>query len=35
VQQEKNALQEKIEEDRVKIQKEKVQLLTKKIGIEE
>ena len=32
---EKNALQEKIEEDRVKIQKEKEQLLAKQIGIEE
>jgi hypothetical protein len=35
MQQEKNALQEKIEEDRAKIQKEKEQLLAKKIGIEE
>jgi hypothetical protein len=35
MQQEKNSLQEKFEEDRAKIQKEKEQLLTKKIGIEE
>jgi len=34
-QQEKNALQEKFEEDRAKIQKEKEQLLTKQIWIEE
>jgi predicted nuclease with TOPRIM domain len=34
-QQEKNALQAQFEEDRAKIQKEKEQLLTKKIGIEE
>jgi 3-methyladenine DNA glycosylase Mpg len=35
MQQEKNALQEKFEEDRAKIQKEKEHFLTKKIGIEE
>jgi hypothetical protein len=35
VQQERDALQEKLEEDRVKIQKEKEQLLVKQIGIEE
>jgi hypothetical protein len=35
VQQEKNALQSKFEEDRVNIQKEKEKLLAKKIGIEE
>jgi hypothetical protein len=35
VQQEKNALQEKFEEDRVKIQKEKEKFLAKQIGIEE
>ena len=35
MQQEKNALQEKFEEDRVKIQEEKEKLLAKKIGIEE
>jgi hypothetical protein len=35
MQQEKNALQEKFEEDRVKFQKEKEQLLTKQIGFEE
>jgi hypothetical protein len=35
MQQEKNALQEKFEEDRAKIEKEKEQLLAKKIGIEE
>ena len=34
-QQEKNALQEKFEEDRTKIQKEKEQLFVKQIGIEE
>jgi hypothetical protein len=34
-QQEKNALQEKFEEDRAKIQKEKEKFLTKQIGIEE
>jgi hypothetical protein len=34
-QQEKDAIQEKFEEDRVKIQKEKEQLLAKQIGIEE
>jgi hypothetical protein len=35
MQQEKNSFQEKFEEDRVKIQKEKEQLLAKQIGIEE
>jgi hypothetical protein len=35
VQQEKNALQAKFEEDRMKIQKEKEQLLTKQVRIEE
>jgi hypothetical protein len=35
VQQQKNALQAKFEKDRVKVQKEKEQLLVKKIGIEE
>jgi VIT1/CCC1 family predicted Fe2+/Mn2+ transporter len=35
VQQEKNSLQSQFEEDRVKIQKEKEQLLAKQIGIEE
>jgi VIT1/CCC1 family predicted Fe2+/Mn2+ transporter len=34
-QQEKNALQEKFEEDREKIQKEKENLLAKQVGIEE
>jgi hypothetical protein len=35
VKQEKDAIQVKFEEDRVKIQKEKEKLLTKKIGFEE
>jgi hypothetical protein len=34
-QQERDALKEKLEEDRAKIQKEKEQLLAKQIGIEE
>jgi hypothetical protein len=35
MQQDKNALQEKFEEDREKIQKEKEHMLAKQIGIEE
>jgi hypothetical protein len=35
MQQEKDVIQEKFEEDRAKIQKEKEKLLAKQIGIEE